>query len=126
MAAGINNPEGIAYDGKGNTYIADYGNNRIRVVSSTGIINTVFGTGAACPIGAGNACGDGGAASAATFNTPAAMQFDAKGDLYIADFGDHRIRKITATNGTITGASIITTVAGTGAAGCLLYTSRCV
>jgi hypothetical protein len=117
VLAGINNPEGIAYDGKGNTYIADYGNNSIRVVSSTGIINTVFGTGAACPAGAGNACGDGGAASAATFNNPSAMQFDAKGDLYIADYADHRVRKITATNGTITGASIITTVAGTGVAG---------
>jgi hypothetical protein len=77
-AAGFNNPEGIAYDGKGNTYIADYGNNTIRVVNSSGIVNAAFGTGTACPnpTAASGACGDGGAASAATFNTPAAMQFD--------------------------------------------------
>jgi hypothetical protein len=116
-AAGISNPEGIAYDGKGNTYIADYDNQRIRVVSATGIINTVFGTGGTCAAGAGNACGDGGPASAATFNNPSAMQFDTAGNLYIADLADQRIRKITATNGNITGASIITTVAGTGVQG---------
>jgi hypothetical protein len=116
-AAGISNPEGIAYDGKGNTYIADYDNQRIRVVSAGGIINTVFGTGGTCAAGAGNACGDGGPASAATFNNPSAMQFDTAGDLYIADLADQRIRKITATNGNITGASIITTVAGTGVQG---------
>jgi sugar lactone lactonase YvrE len=116
-AAGLNNPEGIAYDAFGNTYIADYGNNVIRVVNSAGVINAFAGTGAACPAGAGNACGDGGAASAATFNNPTAMQFDAQGDLYIADYGDNRIRKITATNGVITPASIVSTVAGTGVQG---------
>ena len=120
-AAAINNPEGIAYDKMGNTYIADYGGNRIRLVNSAGVISNLFGPvgGAACanPTAATGACGDGGVASAATFNNPTQMQFDAAGNLYIADKGDHRIRKITATNGVITGASIISTVAGTGTAG---------
>ena len=119
-AAAINNPEGIAYDAFGNTYLADYGGNKIRVVNPAGIITTVFGpTGAATtacanPTAATGACGDGGPASAATFNNPTQMQFDKSGNLYIADFTDNRVRKITATNGVINGASIITTVAGTG------------
>jgi hypothetical protein len=115
-AAGLNNPEGIAYDTRGNTYIADYYNNTIRIVNAAGVISAFAGTGAACA-NATAACGDGGAASAATFNNPSAMQFDSKGNLYIADYADQRIRKITATNGVITGASIISTVAGTGTAG---------
>ena len=67
-------------------------------------MDTDFGTGGTCAAGAGNACGDGGPASAATFNNPSAMQFDTAGDLYIADLANQRIRKITATNGNITGA----------------------
>ena len=116
-AAGLNNPEGIAYDSRGNTYIADYNNNTIRIVNSAGIINAFAGTGAACPAAANAACGDGGAASAALFDHPTAMQFDTQGDLYIADYDADRVRKITATNGVITSASIVSTVAGTGAAG---------
>jgi hypothetical protein len=118
-AAGLNNPEGIAYDAFGNTYIADYYNNVIRVVNSAGVINAFAGTGTVCPnpTAATGACGDGGAASAATFKNPTAMQFDVAGNLYIADKGDARIRKITATNGVITGASIVSTVAGNGTAG---------
>ncbi len=119
-AAGLNNPEGIAYDGKGNTYISDYGNQTIRVINSSGVITTVFGTtGTICPnpTASSGACGDGGAASAATFKNPTALQFDTSGNLYIADYNDNRIRKITATNGVISGSSIISTVAGNGTAG---------
>jgi sugar lactone lactonase YvrE len=116
-AAGLNNPEGIAYDSRGNTYIADYYNQQIRIVNSSGVINVFAGTGATCAAGTGNGCGDGGAASAATFNSPTAMQFDAQGNLYIVESGDNRVRKITATAGLISPSSIITTVAGTGAAG---------
>ncbi len=118
-AAGLNNPEGIAYDARGNTYIADYNNNVIRIVNSAGVINAFAGTGTACanPTAATGACGDGGAASAATFNNPSAMQFDAQGNLYIADLADQKIRKIAATNGVVSSSSTITTVAGTGAVG---------
>jgi hypothetical protein len=118
-AAGLNNPEGIAYDSRGNTYISDYNNNVIRVVNSAGVISAFAGTGAACPSGTGNACGDGGAASAATFNNPSALQFDSQGNLFVADLADNRIRKIAVdpATGGVDAASIVSTVAGTGAAG---------
>jgi hypothetical protein len=115
-AAAINDPEGLAFDAQGNTYISDYNNNRIRVVSRDGFISTFAGKGVACPniTAATGACGDGGPASAATFTNPTQMQFDSAGNLFIVDHFSHRIRKITATNGVITPASIITTVAGNG------------
>ena len=103
-AASLNNPVGIAVDAAGNLYIADSQNNRIRQVTTSGIISTVAGTGTT---GYG---GDGGAATAASFNYTAGVALDGNGNLYIADQGNHRIRKV-ATNG------IITTVAGTGTAG---------
>jgi len=117
-AAAINAPEGLAFDTLGNTYIADYYNNRIRVVSRDGFITTFAGTGTQCSnyTAATGACGDGGPASAATFYNPTQMQFDSAGNLFIVDHFANRIRKITATNGQITGASIITTVAGNGTA----------
>ena len=88
----------------GNLYIADSGNNRIRKVDTNGIITTVAGKG-----GLGYS-GDGGAATNAGLNTPYAVALDALGNLYIADSGNNRIRKVD-TNG------IITTVAGNGSYG---------
>jgi len=117
-AAAIDAPEGLAFDTQGNTYIADYYNNRIRVVSAAGVITTFAGTGTQCSnyTAATGACGDGGPASAATFYNPTQMQFDGSGNLFIVDHFANRVRKITATNGVITSASIITTVAGNGTA----------
>jgi hypothetical protein len=117
-AAAINAPEGLAFDTLGNTFIADYYNNRIRVVSAAGMITTFAGTGAQCSnyTAATGACGDGGPASAATFYNPTQMQFDGAGNLFIVDHFANRVRKITATNGVITSSSIITTVAGNGTA----------
>jgi hypothetical protein len=103
-SASLNNPVGVTVDGAGNLYIADSQNNRIRKVSTTGIISTVAGNGTA------GYSGDGGLATAAGFNYTASVVLDGTGNLYIADQGNHRIRKV-ATNG------IITTVAGTGTAG---------
>ncbi len=118
-AAELNNPEGLAFDNHGNVYISDYNNNQIRVVNAAGVISVFAGTTAACanPTAASGACGDGGPVSAATFNNPSQMQFDTAGNLYIADYTDNRVRKVTATNGVITGSSIITTVAGNGGGG---------
>jgi sugar lactone lactonase YvrE len=97
----LNSPEGIAVDAAGNLYIADTHNNRIRkVTASTGIITTIAGTGVA------DFSGDGGLATAATFSSPQALALDASGNLYIADIGNSRIRKITG--------ATISTVAGTG------------
>jgi trimeric autotransporter adhesin len=102
-AATLNSPGGIAIDGSNNIYIADTNNHRIRKISS-GVITTVAGTGTA------GYSGDGGAATAATLNYPAAVALDSAGTtLYIADTYNHRVRKIVS--------GTISTVAGTGTAG---------
>ena len=102
--AQINCPEGVAVDGAGNLYIADSGNQRIRKVDSTGTITTVAGTG---EHGFG---GDGGPASQAQISSPTGVAVDGAGNLYIADAGNHRVRRVDS-------AGTITTVAGTGEAG---------
>ena len=100
----LNQPEGVAVDASGNLYIADTDNNRIRKISPGGIITTVAGTEIA------GFSGDGGPATQAQLNHPEGVAVDASGNLYIADTGNNRIRKISP-NG------IITTVAGNGIAG---------
>jgi len=102
--AQLNHPEGVAVDASGNLYIADTDNNRIRKISPNGIITTVAGTGIA------GFSGDGGPASQAQLNHPEGVAVDASGNLYIADTGNNRIRKISPDG-------IITTVAGTEIAG---------
>ena len=97
-------PSGVAFDAAGNLYIADAANNRIREVDTNGIITTIAGTNSQ------GYSGDSGAAVNAKLNGPSGVAFDAMGNLYIADFGNNRIRMV-GTNG------IITTVAGTGIPG---------
>ncbi len=93
-------PQGVALDCFGNLYIADTSNQRVRKVNGAGIITTAAGKGMP-----GNT-GDGGAATNATL-TPAGIAVDSTGNLFIADNGSYRIRKVDA-NG------IITTAAGYG------------
>jgi gliding motility-associated-like protein len=93
---------GIVPDNAGNIYITD--NNTIRKVNSAGIINTIAGNGTA------GFSGDGGPALAASLQDPAAVGFDAAGNVYIPDAYNQRIRKVNT-------AGIITTIAGTGAIG---------
>ncbi len=100
-AAQLDSPSGVAADATGNLYIADTDNHRIRKVDALGIITTVAGDGTA---------GDGGPAAAAQLNSPSGVAVDADGNLYIADTGNHRIRKVDA-------LGIITTAAGDGTAG---------
>jgi trimeric autotransporter adhesin len=100
-SAQINNVNGVALDAVGNLYIADYGNYRIRKVATNGIITTIAGNGSP------GYSGDRGPAAGAQLSTIWGMAVDAGGNLYMADYGNHRIRKIAA-NG------IITTVAGNG------------
>jgi len=107
-AASLNLPDGVAVDASGNLFIADSWNNRIRKVSPGGIITTVAGTGPVCTFAAcGGFSGDGGLATAASLNTPTSVAVDASGNLFIADYGNNRIRKVSP-NG------IVTTVAGDG------------
>ena len=98
-AAELNAPFGVAVDASGNFYIADRGNYRIRKVAPSGIISTVAGN------GTGGYWGDGGAATAAQLYGPSGVAVDATGNLYIADGGNQRIRKVTpsGTIGTVAG-----------------------
>jgi sugar lactone lactonase YvrE len=103
--ATLNFPSAVAVDEEGNLFIADTMNHRIRKVDGrTGRISTVAGT------GQHRCSGDGGPATAATLNEPCALALDARGNLYIADQSNNRVRRIEAATG------LITTVAGTGQA----------
>jgi uncharacterized protein (TIGR03437 family) len=102
--ARLNHPAGVSTDASGNIYIADRDNHRVRRVGPDGTIVTVAGTGVA-----GNT-GDGGPASSAQLNGPSSVTVDAGGNLYIADTGNARIRKVTP-EGTITSATTLGLVA---------------
>jgi len=97
-------PWGVAVDASGNLFIGDSSNQRIRKVDTNGIITTVAGK------GSDGYSGDGGAATNASLSYPLGVAVDAFGNLFIADQGNYRIRKVD-TN------SIITTVAGNGSYG---------
>lgn len=97
-------PEGVLSDNNGNVYIADGADNRVRVVNSSGIINTVAG------ISFPGYSGDGGPAAEAQLNEPKGLAMDSGGNLYVADYLNNRIRVI-APNG------IIATIAGSGGQG---------
>jgi sugar lactone lactonase YvrE len=84
--AQIVDPNGVAIDAAGNLYFADDVASVIRRVGSDGVITTVAGTGTA------GFSGDGGPGVEAALNTPYDIAFDADGNLYIADSGNHRIR----------------------------------
>ena len=99
------NPSAVAFDRQGNLYIADAGNNRIRLVSN-GVIRTFAGE----PSGLPGFAGDNGPAAAASFNYPIALAIDDAGNVYVSDYFNNRIRRITA-------SGTITTYAGTGAIG---------
>ena len=90
----LSQAEGIAVDGAGNIYIADAADNRVRKITPDGNIQTVAGTGIA------GFAGDGGPAMKALLNQPYGLAVDSAGDLYIADLGNARVRKI-ALDGTI-------------------------
>src|ERR1035438_719913 len=92
--AQLNGPQGMALDKAGNLYLADSKNNRIRIVSAAGIINTFAGTGQVSPGGASTEKG-GGLATNALLHLPAGVAVDSNGNVYIADTGDNLIRKVT-------------------------------
>lgn len=101
VQAHLNAPAAVAIDAQGNIYIADVRNHRIRRVDTNGIITTVAGTGRP------GYSGDGGLATNAQLNQPLGIALDSKGNLFIADTLNGRIRMVDA-------AGIVTTVAGNG------------
>jgi len=110
-SATLTGPSDVVVDSTGNLLVADRGNHRIRRVdAATGIITTVAGTGAYLFGGYGFS-GDGGPATSAQLNQPAGVALDDADNLFIADEGNHRIRRVEAATG------IITTVAGRSGSG---------
>src|SRR5205814_7257095 len=87
-AAQLSYPSDVAVDGAGNVYIADFGNNRVRKLTPSGVISTVAGTGAA------GFAGDGGTALSAKLWGPGAITLDGAGNLLIADRNNNRVRMV--------------------------------
>ena len=106
ILAGIRSPGGLAFSPSGELYVAEERTHRIRKIDKEGNIQLVAGTGVA------GFSGDGGPAAQAQLNNPCRIAFDSKGNLYLTDRMNNRIRKIDI-NG------IITTVAGIGHKGYL-------
>lgn len=92
-------PAGLALDSRGNLYIADPGNHRVRMVGAAGMIHAVAGTGVS------GWSGDNGAATDARLFYPWGVAVDSNDNLYIADTGNHRIRRVDAQTGIITTAA---------------------
>jgi len=86
-AARFNYPSGVAVDSEGNVYVADTENHRIRKITPAGVVTTFAGTGTL-----GHTDGSG---TAAQFNYLSGVAVDSEGNVYVADNGNHRIRKIT-------------------------------
>jgi uncharacterized repeat protein (TIGR01451 family) len=93
---------GLAVDSNGNIYISDWNNDRVRKVTPGGTITTVAGNGNAA------FTGDNGPATSAELNYPAGLAVDGQGNLYISDYNNLRVRKLTVATG------FISTVAGNG------------
>jgi streptogramin lyase len=103
-AAELASPVGVFIDNSGNIYIGDYGNNRVRMVNTLGVISTLVGTGVA------SSTGDGGPATAATIDNPAGIVKDNWGNLYVNEFFGYKIRVVNS-------SGTISTFAGTGISG---------
>ncbi|MGE0878254.1 MAG: prepilin-type N-terminal cleavage/methylation domain-containing protein [Acidimicrobiia bacterium] len=101
-AARFSGPMGLAVDTSGNVFVADHGNNRIRMITPTGVVTTFAGSGT---IGWADGTG-----TAMNFNRPYDIAVAPSGDFYIADSDSQRIRKMTP-------AGVVTTVAGSGSVG---------
>ena len=95
-AARFNLPNSVAVDSSGNVYVADFNNNRIRKIDSAGVVTTLAGSTSGYMDGTG---------TAAKFSGPSGVAVDSSGNVYVADYNNHRIRKIDPTG-------VVTTFAG--------------
>jgi hypothetical protein len=102
----LNEPRGVAVRLDGAVAIADFANECVRLVDTRGALSTIAGT-----AGQRSFSGDGGVATSATLNKPAAVAFDPAGDLMIADAGNNRVRGVYGSPG------IITTLVGSSSEG---------
>ncbi|MGC4040186.1 MAG: T9SS type A sorting domain-containing protein [Flavobacterium sp.] len=101
-AARFNNPIGVAVASSGAIYVSDASNNRIRLIATSGAVTTVAGSGASGIVN--------GQGTAAQFNAPRAITIDGSGNIYVVDYNNNRIRKITS-------SGAVTTLSGTGSFG---------
>jgi sugar lactone lactonase YvrE len=101
-AAQFNQPAGIAVDSVGNVYVSEIANHAIRKISPSGAVSTLAGTGSPGFVN--------GTGTAAQFNQPCGVAVDRDGHLYVAEWRNHVIRKISPTG-------TVNTFAGSGAAG---------
>ena len=99
------NPASLAFDSAGNLFIADSFGPTVRKVGTNGIIHTVAGGGTNSYGGHSGYAGDGGPATNALLSSPSGIAVDAAGNLYIADYANHAIRKVST-------SGIICTIAG--------------
>lgn len=97
--ARFRSPDGVAVDDSGNVYVADSGNQNIRKVTSAGVVTTLAGL----ALSSGSADGTN---STARFRSPVGLSLDPEGTIYVADSGNHTIRKVTP-------LGVVTTLAGT-------------
>ena len=97
-AARFNSPSGVTVDSVGNVYVADNGNNTIRKVTPSGVVTTVTGQ-------AGSYGSADGTGSAARFSSPRSLALDDAGNLYVSDYDNNTIRKVTP-------GGAVTTLAG--------------
>ena len=104
-SARFSSPHGVAVDASGNVYVADMNDNTIRRITPGGVVTTIAGQ----PFNQGNADGSG---TAARFNTPTSVAVDLGGNLYVTDYNNETLRKVTPTTSGGTTTWTVTTLAG--------------